>query len=288
MQTKKWKIITVEGVKGFEDIAACLLINEGSPGVEIEEKDERVTMKGYFPSESMTSEKVLAVKKSLADMKEYKLKITVSTLAEKDWGESWKKYFKPLRIGEHIIVKPPWEEVKVKDKKDIIIDINPAMAFGTGTHPTTKMVIEALEELILSSENVDLLDVGCGTGILSIAALKLGAEKALAIDTDLIAVKEAKKTILRNGINEGIEVRHGEIKTIDGTFSIIVANIIAEVLTDLSAQLLAKMKRGGYLVLSGILKERSSALYDKFTSLGLVECQTYQEEGWVTYVFRYL
>ena len=243
MPTKKWKILTVEGVKGFEDIAACLLIDEGSPGVEIEEKDESVTMKGYFPSEIMTSEKLFAVKKSLADMKEFKLKITVSTLADKDWGESWKKYFKPLRIGQHIIVKPPWEDVKVKDKKDIIIDIDPAMAFGTGTHPTTKMALEALEELIPSSEDVDLIDVGCGTGILSIAALKLGAKRALAIDTDLTAVKEAKKTILRNGINEGIEVRHGEINNIEGTFSIIVANITAEVLIGLSSQLLSKMKR---------------------------------------------
>ena len=121
MPTKEWKILTVEGVKGFEDLASCLMMEEGSSGIEIEESDETVKVKGYFPSEDMTPENLSLMKKSLVGIKGFTLKITVSTIADKDWGESWKKYFKPLRVGKHVIVKPPWEEVKVKDKKDLII-----------------------------------------------------------------------------------------------------------------------------------------------------------------------
>lgn len=288
MPTKEWKILAVEGVKGFEDLASCLMMEEGSSGIEIEESDETVKVKGYFPSEDMTCEKLFLMKESLAEIIGFTLKITVSTIADKDWGESWKKYFKPLKVGKHIIVKPPWEEVKVKDKKDFIIEIDPAMAFGTGTHATTKMALEALEELVPYSDNVSLLDVGCGTGILSIAALKLGGIRALAIDTDSTAVKEAEKTIRLNGIDERIDVRHGGIDNIDGTFSIVVANITAEVLTDISRQLVAKMKRDGYLILSGILEDRSSPLCDTFISLGLKKCKKYQQEEWVSFVFRHL
>jgi ribosomal protein L11 methyltransferase len=286
MPTKEWKMLIVEGYKGFEERTTVLLMEEGSPGVEIEEYDGLVRIKGYFPVDTMTSERLLTLKRALPRIEGFKATITCRTLRERDWGKSWKKFFKPVRIGKHIIVKPAWKKVADKENKNIIIEIDPGRAFGTGTHVTTQMALVALEEFISPPENVELLDVGCGTGILSVAALKLGAQRALAIDTDPTAIKEAEKTIRINGIDNGIDVRCGGIEKLGGTFSIVVANITAEVLTQLAGQLASRLKKDGYLVLSGILEEQASAVHDAFASLGFKKCKAYQKEGWMALVLR--
>ena len=221
----------------------------------------------YMEPDQCDPEKVmLQVQDILQDIKQYcnigKGTITLSETEDKDWINNWKTFFKPFRAAENIVIKPTWEEYTKENDDDVLIEIDPGIAFGTGSHETTKLCIQALDQYVKKGDSV--LDVGCGSGILSIAALKLGASHATAIDIDEVAVKVA---------GENMEVNH--IPTTDYTLyagdlisddalkeqagighDIVVANILADVIIPLTSVIRPHIKKDGLYITSGIINTK--------------------------------
>ena len=178
--------------------------------------------------------------------------IKLTEISEEDWAESWKKYYKPIKISEKIVIKPTWEEYQPKDK-ETIIKIDPGMAFGHGIHETTKMCIKALETILEGTIGNVVIDIGCGSGILSIVSAKLGASKVIGIDIDSAAVKVATENVKLNQVAEKVKIIKGNLlKGITEKGDIIVANITSDVISDFIPTVSANLKPDGLLVLSGL------------------------------------
>ncbi|MCR6544942.1 50S ribosomal protein L11 methyltransferase [Dehalobacterium formicoaceticum] len=219
---------------------------------------ENVIIKGYFPIDHRLVETMAAFKKQSEEIRslfpEGRLQITETEVATEDWATSWKAYYKPERIGNRVVIKPSWESYQAKEG-EIIIEMDPGMAFGTGNHPTTAMCIRALEEYVFPGCRV--IDVGSGSGILALTAAKLGAGKVLAIDHDPVSIDATRDNITLNGANARVSVVQGDLASgIKGTADIIVANIIADVIIRLIPQTLALLEKNGIFIASGIIKER--------------------------------
>ncbi|MFN8486975.1 MAG: 50S ribosomal protein L11 methyltransferase [Caldilineaceae bacterium] len=216
----------------------------------------------------------------------------VRTVREEDWANAWKKFYKPLRVGRHVVLKPSWEEF-VSQPDDIIIELDPGMAFGTGLHPTTRLCIAALEEVVQKGDAV--LDVGTGSGVLAIVAAKLGATEILATDIDPIAVQVANENAVINGLTPDgwLEIRQESIPA-DKTahFRVIVANILAEVLAGLfdgkygNTPLAEPLVKGGKMVLSGIIEDKAEIVIEAATRHGLRLSGRKQENDWVALIFQ--
>jgi ribosomal protein L11 methyltransferase len=176
---------------------------------------------------------------------------------------AWKAYFRPARVSDRIIVHPPWE-VPEAEEGTILINIDPGMAFGTGTHETTRLCLRALDRALIFGSQHAVLDVGCGSGILAIAAALLGGRPVVAIDNDCIAVDVAEDNCRINGV-DWIQASPDPLDEVPGTFDIVVANILPHVLIELADPLLAKLAPGGALILSGILRTEAEKVIDVFT-----------------------
>lgn len=218
----------------------------------------------------------LAALHGLTDLPRMKLTI----IREEDWNKKWQKFFSTCRIGSRIIIKPSWEIYLPKDK-DIVIEMDPGMAFGTGTHPTTRMCLEVIEELAggHAIPITTMLDVGMGSGILSIAAAKLGIQKVVGIDIDPIALRYARQNAEKNKVAPQVEVRECLLHKVEERFDLIVANILSEILIKLRKELLQHLGEHGMLVLSGILAEKTLKLEKAFSSkrLSLIDSRTHGE-----------
>lgn len=216
----------------------------------------------------------------------------IRTLREEDWAHAWKKFYHPLRIGRRVVLKPTWETFAARPD-DIIIELDPGMAFGTGLHPSTRLCIAALEELVRPGDAV--LDLGTGSGVLALVAAKLGAGQLLATDIDTLAVQVARENAHLNHIplGEQLQIEHGSIPHDQpGRFQVIVANILAEVLVDLlnskygDPPLTEPLASGGYLILAGILNERAQLVIDAATQHGLHLVSQKEEGDWVALVMQ--
>jgi ribosomal protein L11 methyltransferase len=216
----------------------------------------------------------------------------VRVVREEDWANAWKKFYKPLRIGRRVVLKPSWEEWAAQPD-DVIVHLDPGMAFGTGMHPTTRLCVAAVENAVRPGDRV--LDVGTGSGVLAIAALKLGAHSVLATDIDTLAVRVALENAARNGIATGpgqpFEARRGSVpEGVAGAFDLIVANILAEVLAGLfdgkygNPPLAEPLAPGGTIILSGILEDRAGMVVDAAERHGLQVTGRLQESDWVALV----
>jgi ribosomal protein L11 methyltransferase len=254
----------------------------------------REELKAYLPADSPWQEKVEQLKdyiENLADLfPDLKQPdFTVKTLSDPDWAEQWKKYFKPLRIHRNIVIKPTWERY-TPTGRDIVIEIDPGMAFGTGQHSSTRMCLEALEEILLkdrSIRNWKVLDVGTGTGILSICCAKMGAAKTVALDIDPQAVEIARKNVAVNHVGDRVEVVNSDIsKYRTGGFDLIVANLNAEPLIKLRSHLITLMEKKGYLIISGIIEQSVRAIEKKFLKEPLSVQSVLRDKEWVCYVLR--
>ena len=215
-------------------------------------------------------------------------------MREEDWAHAWKKFYKPLRVGKAIVLKPSWEEFEAQPG-DLVIELDPGMAFGTGLHPSTRLCIAALEEIVQPGDAV--LDLGTGSGVLAIAAHKLGASSILATDIDPIAVDATLENAVRNGISIGVEgameVRLGSVpEDMAERFSVIVANILAEVLVKLFdadygyPPLAEPLAPGGHLILAGIIEPRAAIVIDAAQRHGLTLMDRKQEGDWVALVVK--
>lgn len=216
----------------------------------------------------------------------------IRTLQEEDWAHAWKKFYKPLRIGRRVVLKPSWEEFTAQPD-DILIELDPGMAFGTGLHPSTRLCLVALEEVVQAGDAV--LDLGTGSGVLALAAAKLGATYVLATDIDTLAVQVATENAQRNGlaVGKGLTIRHGSVPgEMAGRFQVIVANILAEVLAGLfdsqygDPPLAEPLAPGGHMILSGILDERAPIVIEAAARHGLHLVERKQEGDWVALVLQ--
>lgn len=216
----------------------------------------------------------------------------VRILQEEDWAHAWKKFYKPLRIGRRVVLKPSWEAFPTAPG-DVVIELDPGMAFGTGLHPSTRLCIAALEEVVQPGDRV--LDLGTGSGVLALVAAKLGAGSILATDIDTLAVRVAKENAQLNdlAVGEHLRIEHGSIPSgMAGHFQVIVANILAEVLVGLfdgeyeNPPLAEPLALGGHLILSGILAERAQLVIDAAERHGLRLVDRKAEGDWVALVVR--
>lgn len=186
--------------------------------------------------------------------------LSITEVEEDDWANSWKKYYKPTRVGKSIIIKPTWEAY-TPNADEIVVNMDPGMAFGTGTHETTQLCVKKLEDYLKPEDLV--LDIGCGTGILSIIAGELGAKKVIGVDFDPVAVKVAKENIDINNMGKTIEIREGNLLEViaeDEMADIIVANILAEAIIELAAIIKPRLKEDGIFISSGIINDRLEAV----------------------------
>lgn len=203
-------------------------------------------------------------------------------LKESDWEHAWKVHYHPLRVGRHLLIRPLWIDVELA-ADDIEIALDPGMAFGTGAHPTTQLCLEALEDRVQPTQ--DVLDLGTGSGILAIAAAKLGARKVLALDTDAIAIEAARENAAANGVADKITAEHGSlaaIKTSAHRFDLVVVNILARVILKMTENQLGETVRpGGIAIFSGIIETQAAELEAALRQTGLQPCARRQRGDWV-------
>jgi len=250
--------------------------------------DKAAVVKGYFtPQEDVDAAKKYITEK-LLDLKAFGVeigegKVTSTKVFEEQWESNWKKYYKPIRIGKNIVIKPIWEDYN-KKAEDIIIEMDPGMAFGTGTHATTYMCVEALEKYVTSKSTV--FDIGTGSGILSISAAKLNAKKVVGVDLDPVAVSCAKENVAFNKL-DNVDIFLGDLmEVVEGKADIVVANIIADVIIFLTSNVKNFILPGGLFIASGIIGERSQDVQNKLLECGFEIVEVKIQEDWVCIVSK--
>lgn len=232
---------------------------------------EAAVVKGYFSDIKNIDNIIEHFNKKLMELKKIGFdigegKIIVNKVYEEDWANNWKQYYKPTKIGHNIVIKPVWEKYD-NEPADIVITLNPGMAFGTGTHETTRMCVEALENHV--DKDSVVFDIGTGSGILAITAAKLHAKSVIGVDLDPVAVDSAKENVQLNNLNN-IEIVYGNLMdVIKGKANIIVANILAEIIILLSDDIKKFLLPGGYFITSGIIKDKKQQVIDKLNENGL-------------------
>jgi ribosomal protein L11 methyltransferase len=199
-----------------------------------------------------------------------------------DWADAWKAYFPVMRVGRRLVIRPTWRE-HTPAPDDVVVALDPGMAFGTGLHPTTRLCLAALEPLADDGrvDGARVLDVGCGSGILAIAALKLGADSALGVDTDPIAIEATTENAARNELSGDLAARQGSLPTGEAAFDVVLANLIAGVLVALAPALRDELRPGGVLLASGIFADREPDVVEAFGASGLVVEDRTTEGDWV-------
>ncbi len=306
----KWIEVSIKTTTGAIEAVANVLYDAGVSGVVIEDPhdiilasndentwdyideslinlEEGAIVKGYIPESSDLIDKIDLVKQLVAALPQFGLNIgagEVSTVVvnEQDWDTSWKKYYKPTKIGNRIVIKPVWEEYEPK-QDEIIVEMDPGMAFGTGTHETTIMCVQQLEQHI--SEKCTVFDIGCGSGILSIVAAKLGAEKVIGVDCDEVAVNVAGKNITENKVDNIVEIKHGNLMDmVMGKANIIVANITADIIILLSKDIKRFLNSCGLFIASGIISDKTKEVKENLMANGLEVVEVGTMGEWTTIV----
>ncbi len=266
------------------DAVATFLTDLTGHGVKLEDLDptpegqELVRVTGYFAPEQAETGLIKKLYQYLAELEEIfpgevNLDVETRPLPEEDWACAWQEYFKPLKVTKRLVIKPSWE-VYVPQKDEIIVEIDPGRAFGTGHHPSTYLVLQRLENLF---EEIFwpqdwapyALDVGTGTGILAIAAAKFGAREVVAVDIDPEAVEVARENVRRNHVHHQVHVSTTPVWELGDTFDLIMANISSYALKLLAPHLSARLAQKGHLLLAGFLKEEISELEETYKGHGL-------------------
>ena len=303
-----WQELTITVSREAEEAVSNILIDLGSQGVAIDdsadylgqvdqygelfpevEQSERVRITGYYPDSVDIEDIAAQANERLAELDGFGLEtgdieLTRQELAEEDWADNWKKYFEPARITHDLTIVPSWTDYEVTTGEKII-KLDPGMAFGTGTHPTTKMSLFALEQVLRGGETV--LDVGTGSGVLSIDSSLLGAKEIFAYDLDDVAVSVAQENIALNAGTENIHVAAGDLlKGVDIEADVIVANILADILVNLTDDAYRLLKDEGYLIMSGIISEKWDLVRESAEAAGFF-LETHMIQGeWNACVFK--
>ncbi|MDV2883928.1 50S ribosomal protein L11 methyltransferase [Alkalihalophilus pseudofirmus] len=249
--------------------------------------EDGVIVKAYFPVNSFLLETIDEVKASINGLTTYEIdlgrnSVQLAEVNEEDWATAWKKYYKPVKISKSITITPTWEDY-TPTEDEMIIELDPGMAFGTGTHPTTVLCIQALESVMQGGEEV--IDVGTGSGVLSIAAAKLGAKRVIGLDLDQVAVDSAALNVELNQVHDTVTVRQGNLlEQIDGSYDLVVANILAEVIVQFVQDAAAILKPGGAFITSGIIKRKKQEVKDSLVSAGFTIDEVIEMDDWVAII----
>ena len=287
-------ILTDMGAQGvqIEDAADFANLHEEKYGdhgefidpSSIPHRKNGAAVSGYFPQNVFVPELLPTIYQRVAKLRDYGLNpgendVSAATVDNQQWATVWQKYYHPLRVTDQLTIVPQWEEYEPADPKEKLIFLDPGMAFGTGTHPTTRLMLEALEKTIVGNEYV--IDVGTGSGVLSIAAKHLGAGKVDAYDIDEVAVNSAKKNLALNPVANDVKV--GVNSLLDGIHTqadLIVANILAEIIVPLIPQAYENLKPGGKFLVSGIIDDKAPLIRQKLQEQGFVIDDEQQMKDW--------
>lgn len=266
-----------------ENLGFADFINESVLTIE-----EGAMVKGYFKDSENFMNTLNYIKESVDKLGEFGFDkgegiVTYHKVNEDDWANNWKQYYKPAKVGEHIVVKPTWEDYEEKPG-EVVVELDPGMAFGTGTHETTRMCIKALEKKVKGDTTV--FDIGTGSGILSIAAAKLGAKHVVGVDLDPVAVESAKKNLEFNKVNN-IEILYGDLmEVVEGKANIVVANILADIIMFLSEGVRAFIEDEGYFIASGILNTQRDKVTDKLKALDFIIEEVMEDGEWICIIAK--
>lgn len=250
-----------------------------------------VTVRTFLAAADAKPEDLETIRRSLWALGRLRAvgELVVSERREEDWANAWKSHYAVHRIGRRVTVRAPWHEHQASGD-EVVVELDPGMAFGTGLHPSTRLCMLALEDELAARPRIELLDVGTGSGILAIAAIGLGAARVDAVDIEPVAVRATRENAARNGVADRVRVEPGSVGAGEPfagrTYPLVLANIIARILIELAPALAAAVAPGGSLVLSGIIEGREPAVRRSFEGEGLVFARRAQAEDWVALVYR--
>jgi ribosomal protein L11 methyltransferase len=309
----KWSEISIHTTNEAVEPISNILHEAGASGVVIEDPDELikdreqqfgeiyqldpgdypdegVIIKAYLPLNSFIGEAVEEIKEAVNSLVSYDIdighnKVTINEVNEEEWASAWKKYYNPVKISEKFTIVPTWEDYEKVSTDELIIELDPGMAFGTGTHPTTVMCIQALEDTVKSGDTV--IDVGTGSGVLSIAAALLGASETRAYDLDEVAVKTAIENAKINNVDYKIIVKQNNLlNDVTGSADVIVANILAEIILRFVDNAFKLVTPGGYFITSGIIQQKKQVVKSALVEAGFEIEETLTMEDWVSFIAK--
>lgn len=281
---KVWKAVTVTTPAGMADSLGSFLLDHGAPGLVTEESAGWVTLTAHFPGEPPLAE----IEIYLSGLHELfpameRPTVALQDVCEESWADNWKENFPPLCTGERLFVHPPWVKEVPPGREGILID--PGMAFGTGQHASTRGCLVLLECAMGNHPGARVLDVGTGSGILAIAAAKLGSGDVWAVDIDPDACAVARENAEVNGVADVIHVG-ASLDAVPGRFDILLANLFAPQLVEFTPRFVSLLRGNATVIGSGILAEEADAVCRAWTAAGLTETGRHREDEWVTLAFR--
>lgn len=312
----QWVEVTIRTTTLGSEAMSQVLFDEGVTGVSIEdmadvenlrtrhdewdymdedifsEHGNVVYVRGYFMRQPSTDQLVNRIMEKVVEITENAEEgfdvglgeVLVKMVEEEDWSESWKQYYKPIEVGDRLVVKPEWEDYENREGR-VVVELDPGAAFGTGQHETTLMCLELGEQYV--RENDEVLDIGCGTGILGISAVMLGAKHALCIDRDEIAVSAGKRNARLNYCDDRVELRLGDLaKGVKGKYDVIFANIVADVIIEFLPAAKKLMNKNAHIIASGIIRDRESDVLKAAESCGLAVGKRLEQGEWVALVLQ--
>lgn len=246
------------------------------------------SIKGYLPVDDRLEPALRDLRERLDVVEECGLRVgrmSLRTVDDESWADAWKVYFKPIRVGRRFVVKPTWD-AWTPTGDDLVIEIDPGMAFGSGTHETTRLCLQLLERRVQPGERI--LDWGAGSGILSLGAALLGASEILAIDLDPVAVRAAAENAERSGLGEHIRAQAGSIESVpnEPPFDRVVANIVATPIIAGACEIYSHLRSGGEAIVSGIVDQRENEVIAALTAAGLELLETLAEDDWRAFLLR--
>ncbi|WP_339166606.1 50S ribosomal protein L11 methyltransferase [Paenibacillus sp. FSL R5-0341] len=317
-----WHELTIHTTEEAVEMISNFLHEAGAGGVSIEESgtlnkkrdttygelydvplndipEGFAVIKGYFSEGTDMVALQSEVHPRIEELSEFgidtgEVRYETRTVDENDWATAWKQYFKPVRVSERLTIKPTWEEYTPESPDEKIIELDPGMAFGTGTHPTTSLCLRTLETVIKGGEEV--IDVGTGSGILAIGAIKLGAKHVLALDLDPVAVISARENVELNGLEQQITVKESDLLSVLGSqdpalgvqlpVKVVVANILAEIILLFVDDVYNALESGGTYIVSGIWKNKEQVVHDALVASGFEVSAIHRDEDWLAFVAR--
>lgn len=289
------------------DAVSEVLYDEGASGVLIEDpndfkmlnRDEKrwdyvdeelvkllgedTRVKGYFLSEDFSEDKLRSIELRIGRLDEYGLDrgkgiVTTREVNDEDWATAWKKYYKPAKIGERVVIKPTWEEYEAR-AGEVIVELDPGMAFGTGTHETTMMCVKLLEKYV--GKGCTVFDVGCGSGILGITAARLDAGRVVCVDIDEVSCKVSRENAELNKVTDKLDIRCGNLlDVVADKADVIVANIIADIIISFSEDAMDFLKESGVFISSGIIRDRRDDVLIKLRKQGFKALEVLEMGEW--------
>ncbi|QQK79676.1 50S ribosomal protein L11 methyltransferase [Salicibibacter cibi] len=304
-----WTEYRIHTTHEAADAVSHMLAEQGSNGTVVEDAKDRnerpkrpdeigqpsvghlplegVVLKAYFPESAQKDEEI---RKALVELQQRSgldmehMTIDTEIVKEEDWEEAWKAYYKPIRVSPNLIITPSWENAE-RETGDVVVELDPGMAFGTGAHATTILCLQALERIV--NEGNRVIDIGTGSGVLSIASAKFGATSVFAYDSDELAVNVAKENVAINQVEEKVTVKQSDLfSETAAKGEIIVANLLADIIIRMAPDVKPHLSPGGYLLVSGIIENKKDDVRKALENEGFQVSEMLEQEDWVAIVLQ--